>query len=75
MLRTRRRKAKETATQSGLGEYPSFYQAYVSGSWDISRQGTEDGQEAGIIIRDALTRSLPANCPRNVQAESAHTGR
>lgn len=29
MLRTRRRKAKETATQSGLGEYPSFYQAYV----------------------------------------------
>ncbi len=29
MLRTRRRKAKETAAQSVFGEYPSFYQAYV----------------------------------------------
>lgn len=29
MLQTRGRKAKETAAQSGLGEYPSFYQAYV----------------------------------------------
>ena len=46
MLRTRRRKAKETATQSGLGEYPSFYQAYVriighepsgDGGWTGSR--------------------------------------
>ena len=29
MLRTRRRKAKETAAQSVFGEYLSFYQAYA----------------------------------------------
>lgn len=29
MLRTRKRKAKETATQSGFEKYPSFYRAYV----------------------------------------------
>ena len=29
MLRTRKRKAKETATQSGFEKYPTFYRAYV----------------------------------------------
>lgn len=29
MLRTRRRKAEETAAQSVFGKYPSFYRAYA----------------------------------------------
>ena len=74
MLRTRKRKAKETAAQSGFEKYPSFYQAYVR-IMGHKPSGDRGWKEAGKIIRDAVTRSWPANCPRNVQAESAHTGR
>ncbi len=53
MLRTRRRKAKEAAAQSGLREYPSFYRAYVqimghepSGDRGMDVEGKDSGTYA-----------------------------